>query len=88
MSDYRVTLSPDAAKFYRNADRPLAKRLARCFAQLERDPRNHPNIKRLSGPLRGLFRYRVGDHRVVYRMDEEGRIVIVVVIAHRSRIYD
>ncbi|HEY4328554.1 MAG TPA: hypothetical protein VGN88_02370 [Phycisphaerae bacterium] len=41
----------------------------RCFAQLEVDPRQHNNIKRLSGALSGKFRYRVGDWRVIYRIN-------------------
>jgi len=42
----------------------------------------------LSGPLAGHYRYRVGDHRVIYRIDHDGCIVIVLVIAHRSGVYD
>jgi mRNA interferase RelE/StbE len=43
---FEVILSPEAAEFYGKADPPLARKLARCFAQLERDPRRHNNIKR------------------------------------------
>ena len=67
---FDVFLSPEAREFYAKADKPLARKLARCFAQLERDPRRHNNIKRLSGTLAGLFRYRVGDWRVIYRIEE------------------
>ena len=67
---FEVILSPEAAAFYGNADPPLAGKLARCFAQLERDPRRHNNIKRLTGELSGRLRYRVGDWRVIYRIDE------------------
>lgn len=67
---YRVDLSLQAQHFYRRADRPLAKKLARCFEQLERTPRDHANIKPLKGNLAGLYRYRVGDYRVIYRVEE------------------
>ena len=56
---FEVILSPEAEEFYAAADRPLARKLARCFAQLEGEPRRHNNIKRLSGELAGLLRYRV-----------------------------
>jgi mRNA interferase RelE/StbE len=85
---YKVHLQPEAHRFYANADRPLAKKLARCFEQLERNPRSHPNITALKGPLAGFYRYRVGDYRVVYRINERGRVVIVVIIAHRREAYD
>lgn len=85
---YEIVLSPDAADFYADADRPLAKKLARCFAQLERAPRRHGNIKRLSGELSNYLRFRVGDWRVVYQIDESGQRVNVLTIAHRREVYE
>jgi mRNA interferase RelE/StbE len=85
---FEVILSPEAQEFYAAADRPLARKLARCFALLERDPRRHNNIKRLSGELAGLLRYRVGDWRVVYRIDDRAGRVLVLVIAHRREVYE
>lgn len=85
---YSVRLLPQAERFYSNADRPLARKLARCFEQLEQNPRTHPNITFLKGPLAGYYRYRVGDYRVIYRIDERDRIVVVAIIAHRREAYD
>ena len=85
---FEVILSPEAQAFYAAADRPLARRLARCFAQLERDPRRHNNIKRLSGELSGRLRYRIGDWRVLYRIDDAASQVHVLLIAHRSEVYE
>ena len=85
---YDVRLSAKAQDFYRKADKPLATKLARCFEQLEREPRHHPNAKPLKGALAGAYRYRVGDHRVVYRIDEPAQVVRVLRIVHRSEIYE
>jgi mRNA interferase RelE/StbE len=85
---FEIILSPEAADFFGAADQPLAKKLARCFIQLEQDPRRHNNIKRLSGEMAGRFRYRVGDWRVVYRVDDAGSRVLVLNIAHRSDVYE
>jgi mRNA interferase RelE/StbE len=85
---FEVILAPEAAAFYAAADPPLARKLARCFAQLERDPRRHNNIKRLTGALAGLYRYRIGDWRVVYRIVDSSRQVHVLLIAHRSEVYE
>ena len=84
---YKIDLSAKAQDFYRKADRPLARKLARCFEQLELDPRSHPNSKPLSGSLAGLYRYRVGDYRVIYRIEEQQKLVPVLRIAHRSEAY-
>ena len=45
-------------------------------------------LKRLSGELKGRFRYRIGDWRVVYRVEEEDQRVIVLLIAHRRDVYE
>lgn len=81
-------MSPAAAEFFAAADRPLALKLARCFRYLENDPLHGNNIKRLKGEFRGYLRYRVGDWRVIYRVDDEAKQVKVVVIANRRDAYE
>jgi mRNA interferase RelE/StbE len=85
---FEVILAPAAAKFFAAADRPLARKLARCFARLEADPRAGNNVKRLTGDLAGYLRYRVGDWRVIYHIDDDANRVYVVVIAHRRDVYE
>ena len=84
---YSVRLLPQARRFYADADRPLANKLARCFEQLEENPRIHPNITRLKGPLAGYYRFRVGDYRVIYQVLHGSREVTVIYIRHRSVAY-
>ncbi|HEY9897504.1 MAG TPA: type II toxin-antitoxin system RelE/ParE family toxin [Candidatus Sericytochromatia bacterium] len=84
---YELVLTRKAQKFYEQADESLAERLNRCFEQLQANPYNHPNIKRLRGSLSGCGRYRVGDWRVVYRVDEAQHSVTVLLIAHRREVY-
>jgi mRNA interferase RelE/StbE len=85
---FELILSPEVQTFFAASDSPLARKLARCFRQLELDPRRHNNIKRLSGKLSGRLRYRVGDWRVIYRIDDRAQQVHVLVVAHRSEVYD
>ena len=85
---FEVALTPKAEEFFTTAQRPLARKLARCFAQLERDPRRHSNIRRLKGAMAGMLRYRVGDWRVIYEIDDDARQVNVILIAHRRDVYE
>jgi mRNA interferase RelE/StbE len=85
---FDVILSPESQAFYDAADRPLARKLAKCFKQLEVDPRRHNNIKRLTGGLAGKLRFRVGDWRVIYRIDDGANRVIVLTVATRGEVYD
>ncbi|MEE3715485.1 type II toxin-antitoxin system RelE/ParE family toxin [Tumidithrix elongata RA019] len=85
---YEVLLHPDAQKVYANADKVLAKKIARCLQQLEQTPLSHPNIKALKGDLAGYYRYRIGDYRVIYSVEDKLVQVFVVAIAHRGEAYD
>ena len=57
------------------------KIVAEAISSLEQEPRP-PRIKKLAGS--GLWRIRVGQHRVVYHIDDEERLVIVVRVARRT----
>jgi len=84
---YDVFLTREAQRFYEDAAPTLVRKLNRCFRHLREDPYRHPNIKRLKGPLAGYFRYRVGDWRVIYQVDEQEHKVTVLLITHRSKAY-
>jgi mRNA interferase RelE/StbE len=73
---------------YAAADKPLARKLARCFLYLENEPRHHNNIKPLKGLFASQFRFRVGDYRVIYRIDDTSAIVFMDQIAHRRDVYE
>ena len=85
---YEVLLHPDAQKVYVKADKALAKKIARCFQQLEQTPRLHPNIKALKGDYVGYYRYRIGNYRIIYSINDELSQVFVVMIFHRSEAYE
>ena len=44
--------------------------------------------KPLRYSLRGHRRLRVGDYRIVYRIDPADKIVIIVAIKHRKDVYE
>ena len=85
---FEVLLLPKAEKFFAQADAPLARKLASCFELLEADPQRHPNIKKLVGPLKVLYRFRSGDYRIIYRIDAAKKTVFVLRIAHRKEAYE
>ena len=85
---YEVLLHPDAQEVYINADKALARKIARCLEQLEQTPLSHPNIKVLKGDYTGYYRNRFGDYRVIYSVNDELVQVFVVAISHRSFVYE
>lgn len=84
---YQILLTKSARRAFEQAAAPLQRKLDRCFDRLRTDPYRGANVKRLRGELAGYYRYRVGNHRVVYRIDSDGNAVIVVIISHRGQVY-
>ena len=74
--------------FYNRTSLATVKKINKCLLILEQTPYNHPNITALRGNLAGRYRYRIGDYRIVYLVDEDSKVVSVTLIAHRSKIYD
>ncbi len=46
----------------------------------------HGHAKKLSGELRGMIRLRVGEYRVIFRV-EQGKTVLVISVLPRSVAY-
>lgn len=86
MGNFEVLLMPVALKFYKSCPEGLAKRLNKCFEDIEANPFWGPNIKVLKGEKR-RYRYRIGDYRVIYGVDKENNKVFVTLIASRSSVY-
>jgi mRNA interferase RelE/StbE len=84
---YDLILTRKAQRFYEQADQSLTSRLNRCFDQLSQNPYQHPNIKALKGKLSGRFRYRVGNWRMIYTVDDSQQRITIFLIASRGQVY-
>lgn len=77
--DYKASVGRDL----RRLDKPTARRI---LGKIERDLAAPPAAGvPLTGEFKGLFRYRVGDWRVIYARTLEG--VLILRIAHRREAY-
>lgn len=85
---YSVVLSRESDRFFQRGDKITARKLSRCFQTLEGNPRGGNNVKALKGKLAGAYRYRIGDFRVVYTIDDAHSIVFVIMIASRGSVYE
>ncbi|CCQ56620.1 Plasmid stabilization system [Crocosphaera watsonii WH 0402] len=77
----------EANENYSKADSILKKKLSKCFKILQISPRDYPQIKPLKGEFAGKYRFRVGDYRVIYTIDDQKSEVIILLIIHRSQAY-
>jgi mRNA interferase RelE/StbE len=81
---YRIELRPAAARQLRKLDPPTARRIQGAIALLADDPRP-PASRPLTG--RPAWRVRVGDYRVIYTIEDDRLLVVVVTLGHRRDVY-
>ncbi len=82
---YIVDLTTSAQRELDKLERTIARRIVAALRQLEVEPRPH-GVKKLAGKA-DLYRVRVGDFRIVYTIEDDKLIVLVVKIADRKQIY-
>lgn len=84
---YEVILSDRASSYYEKLPPGIQKRINTAIDSLEIAPFIGSNIKRLTGKLAGLYRYRIGRLRIIYQVFESEKKVYVVEIGPRGDIY-
>ena len=77
-----------ARKELKRLDRQTQREILRYFREriaTDDDPRRFG--KSLRHELQGLWRYRVGDYRMICHIENEQVVVLVLAVAHRSTVY-
>ena len=82
---FRIELTKAAERDLKAAPKPILKRLDACILGLADDPLP-PGVKKLKNSD-GLYRVRVSDYRIIYRIEQEILTVLVVKIGHRREVY-
>lgn len=84
---WQVRFSKRADKALAKMDRQVAARIIGELVEVSQldDPRSRG--KGLTGNLAGLWRYRVGDYRVVCDIQDDALVIVAVDVAHRSEVY-
>lgn len=82
---YAVDLKPAAARDLRKLPEDVRRRIARRIDALATDP-TPAGADALKGEP-DLFRLRVADYRILYRLDRKARVVLAARIGHRREVY-
>ena len=85
---WRIELTATAAKQLAKLDKNDARRITSFLRQrvaVLDDPRS--SGKALTGPLGGLWRYRVGEFRVICEIQDGALRVLVIEIGNRREVY-
>ncbi len=84
MASYRLTFKKSVTKDFRSIPADDVSRILRRIKTLVDDPRPMGSEK-LSGQER--YRVRQGVYRIVYEIQDEELVIIVVKVGHRREVY-
>lgn len=86
---YYVEYSQSARKVLRKLDKQTA-RIIKYWIEKNLINTDNPRIhgKELKGNLKGLWRYRVGDYRLIAEIKDRELLIFMVEIGHRREIYE
>jgi mRNA interferase RelE/StbE len=83
---YRILFTRNADKALRKVPCNIAQRIRERLDQIAAAPYvHHPNTTRLQN--RPSYRLRVGDWRVIYKIEDEELIILVLRIGPRGEAY-
>ena len=82
---YQVEIVKHAQRQIRNLSPQIHKRVLTRIRALADDPRPH-GVIRMAGED-DLYRIRVGEYRVIYSIEDDILLVLVVSVGHRREIY-
>jgi mRNA interferase RelE/StbE len=86
MRVYSIVYSKEATRSLQRMPRNTAQWIREKIENIATDPyADHANSKKLQG--RDGYRLRVGDWRVIYKIQNEQLIIIVLKVASRGEIY-
>lgn len=68
-------------------DKQSARRIRDELAEIAKLENPRSRGKALVGNLAGLWRYRIGDYRIICDIEDSVLLIVVVNVAHRREIY-
>lgn len=81
---YEIFIEKRAQQALSRIAKPDQDRIAAAIRRLADEPRPD-GVKKLSG--REAWRIRVGDYRILYEIDDEQLVILIIDIGHRREVY-
>lgn len=86
MNSYKIEFDRKVKKDLKSVDIQDIKRIKAAIQKLGNNPRPE-GCKKLKGNKQDYYRIRVGNYRVIYTINDNVLLVLIIRIGHRSEIY-
>lgn len=86
-STYKVEFTKTALKAFSKLTRKKQEQIAEIISKLEINPFAVPNVKPLQGSRQEDYRIRIGTLRLIYRVEQQRLVIIVLDLGSRGDIY-
>ncbi len=84
---FKIIFHRKAEKFYQKVDKKTIQKFNEAIDNLQSNPFFGRDIKKLRGKLKGKYRLRVGNLRIVYQVEKEENLILIEAIGQRGGIY-
>ena len=82
---YRIVIAPLAKKYLKKIKRMYQEGINVALQEIKEDPfLNKP----LSRELTGRFTFHISVYRIIYKVNQKDKIINILRIDHRSKVYD
>ena len=89
LSKYQIAETKTFEKVKKKIDKKLYLKIENfVYPQLRENPFYGTNIKKLKDDLEGYYKYRIGNYRLFYLVENDKLIIAVVDFKHRQYAYD
>ncbi|MBP9726930.1 MAG: type II toxin-antitoxin system RelE/ParE family toxin [Gammaproteobacteria bacterium] len=84
---WKIEYTDTAKSQLKKLDKPIAKRILDYMDEVSLLVEPHHRGKGLTGKLGDLWRFRVGDYRVVCQIEDGCLRILILKIGHRKDVY-
>lgn len=87
--NWKIEIKPSVHKQYLTLDHVVRKRIKNALQELEKEanPLFHRSVRPLTGELKGDYRLRIGDWKILFTPDKIEKIIYIYAILLRSDAY-
>jgi mRNA interferase RelE/StbE len=83
---YKIEFRPAARRDLKDLSGDILGRVGRKISALAENPRPL-GAEKLSGSEEDFYRIRIGNYRVLYRIEDRMLLIVIIKVRHRREVY-